>query len=394
VTVQQRGDRWRVRVRRGKDSETDKWTWWSETWPTEAEAWEAGRRLLAKRDAEEAAHVAPTRQTLGDYLPAWLERKRAEGRKPKTLYDYERVARVLIIPALGKTPLRDLSPAMIQAWQDKLAPAPGTPGAAQASLAYRCLRSALSDAARLRLLPDNPAKSARPALRTPRKRDGFTLAEARAILAAAEGEGLAPLFAFVLYTGLRLGEALGLRWADVDTEAARVTVRHNRVLVGSRMVEGSPKRERSARTMALLGGAVEALRRQKALQAEARLAAGEVWRDEDRVFATRDGGGLNASNVDRAFRRIRERASVRGLPPHSLRHATASILLAAGVPPAVAAKMMGHSVAMFCETYADLLVEATHDAARQADEWLARQGSAAPPAAPKPAAEGARRRRR
>ena len=146
--------------------------------------------------------------------------------------------------------------------------------------------------------------------------------------------------------------------------------------------------------MALLGGAVEALRRQKALQAEARLAAGEVWRDEDRVFATRDGGGLNASNVDRAFRRIRERASVRGLPPHSLRHATASILLAAGVPPAVAAKMMGHSVAMFCETYADLLVEATHDAARQADEWLARQGSAAPPAAPKPAAEGARRRRR
>ena len=98
--------------------------------------------------------------------------------------------------------------------------------------------------------------------------------------------------------------------------------------------------------MALLSGAGEALWRQKALQAEVRSAVGEAWRDEDRVFATRDGGGLNITNAERAFRRIRERAVVRDLPPHSLRHATASILRDAGVPPAVAAKMMGHSVAI------------------------------------------------
>ena len=158
------------------------------------------------------------------------------------------------------------------------------------------------------------------------------MAEAQAILAAAEGEALAPLFGFVLYTGLRLGEALGLRWADVDLEAGRVTVRDNRVPVGGRMGEGAPKREKSARTMAMLAGAVDALKRQRALQAQARLAAGDAWRNEDRVFASREGGGLDASNVDRAFRRIRERAAVRGLPLHSLRHATASILLGAGAP--------------------------------------------------------------
>ena len=138
---------------------------------------------------------------------------------------------------------------------------------------------------------------------------------------------------------------------------------------------------------------------QRALQAKARLAAGEAWRDEDRVFRTRTGTGLASPYVRRVFRRIRERAGVRNLPPHSLRHATASILLAAGVPVAVAAKMMGHSVGMFCETYADLLVEATHDAARQADEWLARQGEAAkegpaPQSRPvsAPAAKGRKRR--
>ena len=374
MAIVRRGEVWQVQVRVGKDPRTGKWIRRAATCDSEAEARRVERRLLAEAEAQRARFVQPTRQVLAEYLTGWLERKRAEGRKPKTLYDYERVVRTLIVPALGKTPLQDLSPGMIQTWQDDLAPTPSARGAAQASLAYRCLRSALSDAERLGLIPENPAKRARPALRTPRKREGFTLEEARAILAAAEGEGLAPLFAFILYTGLRLGETLGLRWSDVDLEAGRVTVRHNRVLVGSRMVEGTPKRQRSVRTLALLGGAVEALRRQRVMQAAARQAAGEAWRDQDRVFSTRDGGGLNASNVNRTFRRIRERAGVRNLPPHSLRHATASILLGAGVPVAVAAKMMGHSVTMFCEIYADLLVEATHDAARQADAWLARQG--------------------
>ena len=372
AAVVRRGKVWQVQVRVGKDPATGKWVRKSVTCDTKAEAERAERLLLAEAEAQRQRFVEPTRQTLGQYLPQWVERKRTE-LKPKTLHDYERVVRTIIVPALGAKPLQDLSPAMIQAWQDTLAPTPDTPGAAQAALAFRCLRSALSDAERLGLITENPAKRARPALRASRKREGFTLGEARAILAASESEGLAPLFEFVLYTGLRLGEALGLRWSDVDWEAGRIAVRHNRVPVGGHMIEGSPKVEKSVRTMALLAAAMDVLRRQRALQDGARIAAAKDWRDDGWVFTTRTGGGLDASNAERAFRRIRKRAGVRELPPHSLRHATASILLGAGVPVAVAAKMMGHSVAVFCEVYADLLVEATHDAARQADQWLAQQ---------------------
>jgi integrase len=334
--------------------------------------------MLGETEMQRAAHVDPTRQTIAEYLADWLERKKAEGRKPKTVHEYDRVIRVIIAPALGAVPLQDLNPALIQRWQDGLAPTPAARGAAQAALAYRTLRSALSDAERLGLVSANPATRARPALRSPNKRAGFTLQEAQKILAAAEGEGLAPLFRFMLYTGLRLGEALGLRWDSVDLAGARVTVRTSRVGVGSKMVEGAPKAQRSVRTMALLSGATDALRAQRSQQAEARLAAGPAWRDEGLIFTTRTGAGLSGNNVDRAFRRVRDRAGVRTLPLHSMRHATASILLGAGVPVAVAAKMMGHSVAMFSETYADLLVEATQDAARQADEWLARQEATLP----------------
>ena len=121
------------------------------------------------------------------------------------------------------------------------------------------------------------------------------------------------------------------------------------------------------------------IRRQKVQQAQERLQAGTVWTDEGLVFAAENGHPLRLSNVDRAFRRIRERAEVRALPTYSLRHATAAILLAAGADVGVAAKMMGHSVAMFCETYADLLVESTRDVAAKAGRFLdAHHGEAAP----------------
>ena len=457
VTVWQRGKAWRVQVRMGRDSATGRWLFKAETWDTEAEAWEAGRRLLAQRDAREAEHVEPTRVKLADYLGEWLRRKAAEGRKARTMYDYERAVRSLIIPALGDVRLQDLSPAMVQKWQDGLAARPDAKGATTAAQAYRALRSALSDATRLGLTAYNPASRARPAMRTPRKRPGFTLAEADAIIAAAEGERLAPLFAFILHTGLRHGEALGLQWGDIGPADETLTVRRNLVEVGGAMVEGAPKTERGKRTFALPAGARDALRRQRAQQAKDRLAAGEAWRaHEGWVFAARTGGPLEMHNVDRAFRRVRGRAafdasllgalasagtagaglaaltrsvggteadsaaalarlvgrghaarcseglwratpagaaaahSVRPLPLYSLRHATASILLGAGVPVAVAAKMLGHSVTLFTETYADLLVEATRGAAAQVDAFWADRSKPPAPSLVDGGAPGAR----
>lgn len=378
VTVRQRGHAWQAQVRAGRDPRTGKYVYACATADTEAAAWEAGRRLLAKAEAQRAAHVDPTRQSLAEYLAGWLERKKAEGRKPSTMWDYGRLVQGKIIPSLGDSSLQDLSPAMIQDWQDALAPTPSAPGAARAAGAYRVLRSALSDATRLGLLASNPAKRARPAQRSTRKREGFTLEEALRVLRAAKGERFDPLFAFMLHSGVRVGEALGLRWPDIDFEARTVVIRTNRVEVGARMVEGTPKTRTSARTFVLLAGAVAALQQQRTTQAQERLAAGAAWREGGWVFTSVSGAPLSTTVVGHVFVRIRRRAGVRPLPLYSLRHAAASILLSAGVPVGVAAKMMGHSVTMFCETYADLLLEATREAAQQADAWLAAQGGALP----------------
>ncbi len=360
TAIVQRGKVWQVQVRVGKDPATGRWIRKAATCDSRAEAERTERALLVAADRDRAGWVSPTRQTLAEYLEGWLGRKAGEGLAVRTLYDYRRAVDRIIAPALGDRLLADLSPAMVQQWQDGLAARHDARGAAQAAHAYRVLRSALSDAHRLGLAAINPAKSARPAQRSPRKREGFSLAEARGILEAAQGERLEPLFAFLLHSGLRPAEALGLHWSDVDMESGYLSVRRDMVEVGGTMVVGRPKTQRSARTFVMLPQAVADLRRQQAVQGRA----------ADLVFPADNGHALRTSNMDRVFRRIRDRAGVRPLPVYSLRHATAAILLSAGADVGVAAKMMGHSVALFCETYADLLVESTRDVAAQAGRWL------------------------
>ena len=396
MSISKRGNVWRVQIVYPPDPKTGKMKRKSWTCDTEREAKELEEHAKAELKRLEQQHVRPSLVTLRAFMAEWLQRKRAEGRRPKTMYEYEALTRRLILPSLGGIPLADLSPMRIQQWQDALAPTPDAHGAAQAAHAHRTLRSALSDAVRLGLLPSNPAKNARPTRRGRHKREGFTLQQAYAVLAAAEGERHAPLIAFVLYSGLRHGEALGLRWADLDLDAGTITVRRTRSVVGGRMEEGPPKTKASRRTFTVPARAVEALRAQRAQQAEERLAAGEEWAGEDYVFATRTGGGLDQNNVDRAFRRVRDNANATAckaagkdpkttrlfpeLPLHSLRHATASILLAAtNGREGVCAKMMGHSLTEFTETYADLLQEASRDVARAADAFLEANAPATTP---------------
>ena len=93
----------------------------------------------------------------------------------------------------------------------------------------------------------------------------------------------------------------------------------------TRLVGGLPKPQRSARTFVMLPQAIADFQRQRNQQAEERLHAGGGWTDEGLVFAAENGLPLRLSNVDRAFRRIRDRVRVRPLPTYSLRH---------GCPPA------------------------------------------------------------
>ena len=139
-----------------------------------------------------------------------------------------------------------------------------------------------------------------------------------------------------------------------------------------------PKTKAGSRVFNAPAAVVDALKAQRKQQAADRLKVGAGWKDEDWVFAGESGAMQDPNNVTHRFAKVRDAAGVRPLPLHALRHSAASVLIAAGVPAEVGAKMLGHErIATFVDTYADLLQEATQDAADRVDAFLRRQGGGA-----------------
>ncbi|HEX6508385.1 MAG TPA: site-specific integrase, partial [Chloroflexota bacterium] len=150
--------------------------------------------------------------------------------------------------------------------------------------------------------------------------------DAAIFLAAVRGHRYGHLYAFMLATGLRLGEALGLRWCDVDLDGKRIRVEHTLEHLRRRPWRlTDPKSVSGRRNIPLIGPALFSLRSQHARIAEMRLAVGAAWADLDFVFPSAVGTPLDGPNVYHEFKKLLVRA---GLPsthrPHDLRNSTAT----------------------------------------------------------------------
>jgi len=370
VAVVKRGKVWQVQVRVGKDA-GGRWIRRSATCDTKAEAERMERKLLAEAEANRARFVQPTGDTLGDFINDWWERKRPRLRAG-TAANYEAMLRLHILPALGTVKLADLSPRKVQKWLD------GREASERTKDVRRLLVSVLKDAEKLGLVATNAAARADAPHHEGTKRGSFTLDEVNAILKAAEGYRTAHLFRFAVFTGLRRGELLGLKWSDVDFDGATVTVCRQVVAVhGKALVQENTKTAAGTREVPLVLQAIAALKAQQAMLKREGVVS--PW-----VFCAADGGLMWPGAVSRAFSRAVKRAGVTPWPLHSTRHTTASILLGAGVEPALCAKVMGHkNLATFYATYADLLKPAGQQVARQVERFLAEAAGETPKRRPR-----------
>lgn len=146
---------------------------------------------------------------------------------------------------------------------------------------------------------------------------------------------------------MRRGEILGLKWEDVDLDAARLTVRRSLVTVGYEPRWSEPKTARGRRTISLDPGAVAALRAHRARQAEERLALGSGYRDQGLVFSAVEGGPIHPQSFGQTFERLVVRAGLPKIRFHDVRHSHVAHLIEAGVHVEVISKRIGHASAAF-----------------------------------------------
>lgn len=184
----------------------------------------------------------------------------------------------------------------------------------------------------------------------------WTAEQTGMFLDAAHNERLYALFHLIAYRGLRRGEAVGLRWSDVDLDQRTLRVSQQIVQLGWATEVAAPKTVHGERTISLDAGTVEVLRRWAVAQLRHREGWGAGWVESGLVFTRENGAALHPDLATDSFARVARRA---GLPPirlHDLRHTAASLALQAGVPMKVVSEQLGHSsLAITADTYTSVL---------------------------------------
>lgn len=347
-------------------------------------------------EEQEAAHrahpaaQAPSSQTLRDYLAEWLPAHAARrGIRPRTVESYAFLAQHYILPHLGDTPLRDLTPAMLDTWLRRLQTEPTETRAhlapATVSRVHQVLYAALKAATLTDRIPTNPLDRVAKPVAKRTEAEAFTPDEIGRIRAEAQSRRLGPLFALCLDIGLRMGEALALRWTDVDFDAGTIAIQQGVVeLRTDPAALTDPKRlaalwagdgtERRALRRQYQGTKTAAGRRTWPLPLttaatlrewqERQAAEIDLARQEGTaapvtglVFTTHTGRALAARNVARDWYALLDAAGVPRRKPHTTRHTAASrALVDAGLSPVEAAAMLGHaSPAVTMQVYAHML---------------------------------------
>jgi integrase len=360
AAIIKRGNRYAVRLDLGRGPDGKRIFKYHSGYATKRAAQQARTELLGALDR--SSYVPPDKTIVADYLRGqWLPVVQARLRSG-TWVEYRRKAETHLIPAIGQVPLQQLTTALLNALYQQLLDRGVGPRTVQ--YVHATIRKALNDAVRWGLLVRNPADHA--AAPRPRRTElrTWTAEELRWFLESVRGDRLCAAWQLAALTGMRRGEVLGLRWADLDLDNGWLSVRQTLVVVDNHPRVSKPKTARGRRRIALDPLSVAALRAHHKTQAAERLAVGPAWPNSDMVFTRHDGTPLHPEYVRRQFDRRVARAGLPRIRFHDLRHTHATIALQAGVHPKVVSERLGHTtVAITLDIYSHAIPALQQDAA-------------------------------
>lgn len=335
---------------------------------TKKEAIQAMNKMI--NELQNGTYVEPSNETLAEFIESWLEHKKTT--VSDSTYDfYESYTNNHIVPALGNVKLKDIKPITIQNFYNSLVK---NSGLSLHSVAHvqRITKIILNHAVRLKVIRENPASDI-DIVKVPKKEQKvWTKEQVDKFIEAARGHIHFIAFYLAVFTGMRQGEILGLKWDCVDFENRTIYVR--RALKRSNGGELKDlKNTSSYRSIAMNDLLYEELKKHKRKQNEIKLRMGQAYNDQGFVVATKVGTFVLHSNLSRAFRLICEKIDVPKIRFHDLRHTHASLLLSLKQHPKVVQERLGHSsIEMTMDIYSHMMPNMQKEAVKELDKLFAK----------------------
>ena len=192
----------------------------------------------------------------------------------------------------------------------------------------------------------------------------WTKEQLKKFLESVAEERLSPLWHTIAMTGMRRGEAIGLRWSDVDLENGRLSVRRALIPSGREVIVSEPKTIKGRRVIAIDPGTIEVLKAQAARQLDEQKEWDDAWVETGLVFTQENGAALDPETVTRYFRQAVKRSMLPAIRLHDLRHTHATLALQAGIHPKVVSERLGHAtISITLDTYSHAVPAMQEEAA-------------------------------
>ena len=342
------------------------------------------RDLEKLRDAVRVPK-AGQRWTVATWLTHWIDNIAVPPHVSENTHAGYRVdVEKHLIPGIGAHRLERLTPEYAEKLYAKMQREGLAAGTAHH--VHRTLRNALNEAVRRGHLARNPVLLAKAPKLIEEEVEPYGLEEIQRLLNAVTERRNGARWVVALALGLRQGEALGLKWSDVDLDNATLRIRRGRLrpkyahgcggrcghppgyCPDRRQVRpdtGDTKSRAGKRTIGLPDPLIALFRTHKRKQDAERVAARQLWHDEGWVFAKPDGRPLNPNTDYHEWKALLVDAGLRDARLHDARHTAATVLLILGVPTPTAMAIMGWSSAAMAKRYQHLIDSIRRDVAKQ-----------------------------
>jgi integrase len=302
-----------------------------------------------------------SRWALGDYLLDWLNNEHQPHIAHTTYKRYLSLAQNHIVPSMGTIELQKLKSSDIQNLLTTMREGGQSPRSQQQARAL--LSIALGSAADKDYIAINPVSKVRNPVNKTRELQPLTIDEVRRLLETFNSTTMGARLHIALLCGLRQGEALGLRWQDIDLEEGLLHIRVQIQTINGKRDFVGLKTDRSRRTVALTQQTIQALKTHKSLQKSPNGA--------DLVFPSIDGSPQLATIDFNDWKRALRLCGIKPRRLHDARHTAATLMYSQGVGIEVISRALGHSSsAITSKLYVHSAIEPLRSAAKLMDEVM------------------------
>ncbi|WP_141205792.1 tyrosine-type recombinase/integrase [Streptomyces griseorubiginosus] len=352
---------------------------------TRAEVTAAVRELEKQRDDKSLSKPGKP-WTVQMWLTHWIDTIAPLAVNENTMVGYGVAVRKHLIPALGAHRLDKLRPEHIERFYGNMQ-ADGRKAGTIHQI-HRTLRTSLNEAVRRGHLGRNPVQLAKAPRVREEEVEPYTVEEVQRLLRTADNRRNSARWAVALALGLRQGEALGLKWGDVDLQRGVMMVRRSRRRpryahgcgdTCGRKAGYCPQRQRTnpetadtksragRRAVGLPAQLVDLLKVHWVKQEAERAAAGDEWADEGWLFATPTGRGTSPRTDYDDWKELLDHAKVRDGRLHDARHTAATVLLILGVSERAVMGLMGWSTTAMAARYQHMVDSVRNEVAQRVD---------------------------